>query len=179
MFPEIALHILDIAENSVRADAALIEISVNSQESLLTVVIKDNGCGMSPEMTAAVTDPFITSRTTRRVGLGIPFFKLAAEMTGGSFSIISKEGAGTAVTAVFHTDHIDCMPLGDLAGTILALITLYPNIDFAYTRTCGEKSLSLDTAQFREVLAPVPLNDPEVGIYIRDYLEDMEREIGN
>lgn len=175
MFPEISLHILDIAENSVRAGASLIQIGVDSRENLLTVVIRDDGCGMSPEMTAAVTDPFTTSRTTRRVGLGVPFFKMAVEMTGGSFSIISEEGAGTAVTAVFHTDHIDCMPLGDLPGTIWALITLYPDIDFVFTRTCGEKSRVLDTVQLREMLAPVPMSDPEVKLYLREYLEEMER----
>ena len=103
MMPEIALNILDIAENSVRAGASLIEItvSVQSQEDTLTVVITDNGCGMTQEEKEMVQDPFYTTRTTRKVGLGVPFFKQAAESTGGSFRIDSEKGKGTAVTAVF------------------------------------------------------------------------------
>lgn len=103
MMPEISLNILDVAENSVRAGASLIEIgvSVQTEEDTLTVVIKDDGCGMSAEQVEKVQDPFYTTRTTRRVGLGVPFFKQAAESTGGSFSIMSELGKGTVVTAVF------------------------------------------------------------------------------
>ena len=94
--PEIALNILDIAENSVRAGASLIEITVSVQpeEDKLTVVIKDDGCGMTPEETEKVLDPFYTTRTTRKVGLGVPFFRQAAESTGGSFRIVSEKEKG-------------------------------------------------------------------------------------
>ena len=114
MMPEIALNILDIAENSVRAEASLIEITVSAQlqEDTLTVVIADNGCGMTREEKESVLDPFYTTRTTRKVGLGVPFFKQAAESTGGSFRIDSEKGKGTAVTAVFGLSHIDRMPEG-------------------------------------------------------------------
>ena len=115
MMPEIALNVLDIAQNSVRAEASLIQISVDVDEAAdtLTITIEDNGCGMTTEQTARVTDPFFTTRTTRKIGLGVPFFKMAAESTGGSFSIQSEPGVGTKVTAVFGLSHIDRMPLGE------------------------------------------------------------------
>ena len=115
MMPEISLNILDVAENSTRAKASLVEITVDTDVAAdtLTVVIKDDGCGMTEEQVAQVIDPFYTSRTTRKVGLGVPFFKYAAESTGGSFFIRSQVGVGTVVTAVFVLSHIDRMPLGD------------------------------------------------------------------
>ncbi|MEA4824129.1 MAG: ATP-binding protein [Clostridiaceae bacterium] len=177
MLPEISLHILDIAQNSIRAGASLTEIDVREEGVLLTVVIRDNGCGMSPEMVARVTDPFTTSRTTRKVGLGVPFYKMAAEITGGTFSIGSTVGVGTTVTAVFHTDHIDCMPLGGLSDTIYALVTLNPGIDFLFTHTVNGKSMTMDTREFRAVLGDVGFDDPDVKQYIREYLDEMNREL--
>ena len=128
MMPEISLNILDVAENSTMAKASLVEITVDADTASdrLTIVIKDNGCGMTEEQAAQVTDPFFTSRTTRKVGLGVPFFKYAAESTGGSFSIESRPGKGTAVTAVFVLSHIDRMPLGDITSTIHTLIVYHP-----------------------------------------------------
>ena len=133
--PEIALNILDIAENSVRADASLIGITVSVQpeEDTLTVSIKDDGCGMTTEQAEKVQDPFFTTRTTRKVGLGVPFFKQAAESAGGSFQIGSEEGKGTEVTAVFRLSHIDRMPLGDISSVIHTLIVFNEQIDFRYT----------------------------------------------
>lgn len=112
MMPEISMNILDVAQNSVRAGARLIGITVAVDEKAdtLTVVIEDDGCGMSETQVRQVTDPFFTTRTTRKVGLGVPFFKLAAEASGGSFFITSEEGKGTKVTAVFGYRHIDRMP---------------------------------------------------------------------
>lgn len=126
--PEISLNILDVAENSTRAGASLVEITVDADtvSDRLTIVIKDNGCGMTREQVSQVTDPFFTSRTTRKVGLGVPFFKYAAESTGGSFSIESRLGEGTEVTAVFVLSHIDRMPLGDITSTIHTLMYTTP-----------------------------------------------------
>ena len=120
MMTEISLNILDVAQNSISAGAKLIEISVvaDIKSDTLTVVIKDNGCGMDEEKLKKVIDPFFTTRTTRKVGLGIPFYKLAAENTGGTFNITSQLGLGTTVTAVFGLSHIDRMPLGDINFTI-------------------------------------------------------------
>ena len=129
---ELSLNVLDIAQNSVRAGARLIEIMVDEQpeSDTMTITVADDGCGMTPEQAAHVTDPFFTTRTTRRVGLGVPFLKMAAEMTGGGLTIETAPGRGTTVCAVFGLTHIDRMPLGDIAATICSLIQCNPEIDF-------------------------------------------------
>lgn len=124
-----------------------------------------------------VSDPFYTSRTTRRVGLGIPFFKQEAECTGGSFSITSAPGEGTRVRAVFCTDHIDCMPLGDINGTIYLLVTMHEEIDFLYEYAVDDAHFSLDTAQMREVLGDVSFAEPEVAGFLREYLRENTAEV--
>ena len=179
MLPEISLNILDIAQNSISAEASLIQIKAesDSDKCLLKVTITDNGKGMTEEMLTAVTDPFFTTRTTRSVGLGIPFFKQEAECTGGSFSIDSACGRGTTVTALFHTDHIDCMPLGDMSATIHELVTMNPAIDFVYERRVDDRGFTLDTREMREILGEVPFDLPEVSEFIQSYLEENESEI--
>lgn len=177
--PEIALNILDIAENSVRADASLIGITVSVQpeEDTLTVSIKDDGCGMTPEEAGKVLDPFFTTRTTRKVGLGVPFFKQAAESAGGSFQIDSEIGKGTEVTAVFRLSHIDRMPLGDISSVIHTLIVFNEQIDFRYTYGYGEKKFVLDTREMREILGTeISFREPEVSAFIREYLETNKEE---
>ncbi|WP_101876218.1 ATP-binding protein [Lachnoclostridium edouardi] len=178
MMTEIALNILDVAENSTRAGASLVTIRVeaDTEKDALTVVIKDNGCGMTEEQVNHVTDPFFTTRTTRKVGLGVPFFKYAAESTGGSFTIQSEVGTGTVVTAVFVLSHIDRMPLGDITSTIHTLVVYHPDIDFCYTYQFDNKSFTLDTREFRQILGGVPLNTPEVSEYIMDYLTENKTE---
>ena len=179
MMPEISLNILDVAENSVRAEAKLIEIGVVAEEAAdrLTVTIKDDGCGMSEEQVAHVTDPFFTTRKTRRVGLGVPFFKLSAEQTGGSFTIDSRIGEGTCVTAVYGLSSIDRMPLGDLAGTIKQLILMHEDFDFLFTFTVNDQSFVLDTRELREILGDVSFQEPEVASYIGGYLEENIKEV--
>lgn len=142
----------------------------------LTVSIKDDGCGMTPEQVNNVTDPFFTSRTTRKVGLGVPFFKYAAESTGGSFTIESRPGEGTEVTAVFVLSHIDRMPLGDMNATIHTLIVYHPNTDFLYTYQYNDQAFTLDTRQFREILGDIPFDSPEISAYIMDYLTENQLE---
>ena len=179
MMPEISLNILDIAENSTRAQATLITISAeaDSKADTLTVVIGDNGCGMTPEQVEQVTDPFFTTRKTRRVGLGVPFFKLAAELSGGSFSISSEVGKGTVVTAVFGLSHMDRMPLGDMPSTILTLVTMHEDTDFVYTYRYDDDSFVLDTAQMREILGGISFKEPEVSAYILEYLKENTAEV--
>jgi len=178
MMPEISLNILDIAENSTRAGASLVEITVDADQTTdrLTITIADDGCGMTAEQVAKVTDPFFTSRTTRKVGLGVPFFKLAAESTGGSFSIESEPGVGTTVTAVFVLSHIDRMPLGDITSTIHQLIVYHPDTDFLYRYIYNETAFDLDTRQFREILGDVPFDNPEISSYIKEYLTENKLE---
>ena len=134
MMTELSLNVLDVAENSTRAGASLVQITIDADtlSDQLTITIADDGCGMTPEQTAQVTDPFFTSRTTRKVGLGVPFFKYAAEAAGGSFSIESQLGIGTTVKAVFVLSHIDRMPLGDITSTIHTLVVYHHQTDFLY-----------------------------------------------
>ncbi len=178
MMPEISLNILDVAENSTRADASLvrIEVAVDNAADRLTVVIADDGCGMTAEQVSQVTDPFFTSRTTRKVGLGVPFFKYAAESTGGSFTIESEVGVGTTVTAVFVLSHIDRMPMGDITSTIHTLVVYHPETDFLYQYRYDDREFSLDTRQFRQILGDVPFDAPEVSGYIQEYLTENKLE---
>ncbi len=178
MMTEISLNILDVAENSTKAKATLVEITVDADFAAdeLTVTIADNGCGMTPEQVERVTDPFFTSRTTRKVGLGVPFFKLAAESTGGSFSIESEAGVGTTVKAVFILSHIDRMPLGDISTTIHTLVVYHPETDFLYRYRYNGKEFTLDTREFKEILGDVPFAEPEVSAYILDYLKGNKLE---
>lgn len=178
MLPEISLNILDIAQNSIRAEANLIEIGVyiDRKADTLTVIINDDGCGMTKEQIAHVEDPFFTTRSTRKIGLGVPFFKMSAIITGGSFEITSEVKVGTKVKAVFVLSHIDRMPLGDINSTIHTLVTYNTNIDFVYTYEFDGESFVLDTRQMREILGGVPLDSPEVSEYIREYLEENKKE---
>lgn len=175
---EISLNVLDIANNSIRANANLIEIKIQIKRDLdtLKIIIADNGCGMTEEQIRQVEDPFFTTRTTRKVGLGVPFFKMAALSTGGSFQIKSNPGTGTTVTAEFGLSHIDRMPLGDMNSTMLTLITLNPQIDFLYTYDFDDKDFTLDTREFRKILGDIPLNSSEVAAYIKEYLAENQHE---
>lgn len=177
--PEISLHILDVAENSVRAGASLVKIEVlaDTARNTLSITIADNGCGMSGEQLAKVSDPFFTTRSTRKVGLGIPFFKQAAEGTGGSFSIRSKEGAGTVTEAVFVLDSIDRMPLGDMTATIHTLVTCHEEMDFYYRYARDGREFTLDTREMKEILGNVPLSSPEVSGFLKEYLDENRREV--
>lgn len=179
MMPEISLNILDVAENSVRAGAADIEIAVSVQtaEDMLKVVIKDNGCGMSLKQVQQVQDPFYTTRTTRKVGLGVPFFKLAAESTDGSFRIVSEEGKGTTVEAVFGLSHIDRMPLGDITATIHTLVVFHEDIHFTYTYTYDENRFVLDTDEIRAIVGKdVSFGEQEISNFIKEYLAANKAE---
>ncbi|MBQ3264644.1 MAG: sensor histidine kinase [Ruminococcus sp.] len=176
---ELSLNVMDVAQNSVRAEATVVRISVieSDQEDRLTIVIADNGCGMTQEQVQQVIDPFFTTRTTRKVGLGVPLFKLSAEQTGGSFDIQSEKGVGTTTTASYVKSHVDMTPLGDINSTVKILIQCNPDIDFVYTCTTDNGSFTLDTRELREVLGDVSLDTPDVLEWIADYLEENTRNI--
>lgn len=178
MMTEISLNILDVAENSTKAGATLVTITVDADFSAdqLTVSIEDNGCGMTPEQVERVTDPFFTSRTTRKVGLGVPFFKYAAESTGGTFSINSDVGVGTTVTATFTLSHIDRMPLGDINTTIHTLVVYHPETDFVYSYRYNDKSFTMDTREFKEILGDISFDTPEISAYILEFLNENKLE---
>lgn len=176
---ELALYLLDITKNSTAAGATLVEVSlVEDPKDTLTVTISDNGRGMSQALLAAVGDPFTTTRTTRKVGMGVPLFRMAAEQTGGSVELESAEGVGTTVRAVFHLDHLDCPPMGDLPGTAAMLIQGSPDADFRFVRTTPKGEYALDTREMREMLGPdVPLDSPEVFAWVSGYLAEQEDNI--
>lgn len=176
---ELSLNILDISENSTKAGATLVEISITEGDDTLKIEIRDNGHGMTPETLLSVTNPFYTTRTTRRVGMGIPLFKFAAEQTGGGIEIKSKhisdfpEEHGTAVSAVFYKTHIDFTPLGDVVSTVVTLIQGHPTVDFLFTHKTREKEISLDTREIRAVLENIPLDSFEVLAWIRENLAEQ------
>lgn len=176
---ELSLNILDIAENSVKARASLTQILLNETANTLTLTIADDGCGMDAETVRRVTDPFYTTRTTRSVGLGLPLLKLEAEMTDGTLDVVSRHEAefsdnhGTTVTAVFHTDHIDCPPLGDVIATMTTLIQGHPDTDFLFRHEReGREPVELDTRELRLVLEDVPLDSYEVLQWIEGFLKE-------
>ena len=177
---EISLNILDITENSVKAGATLTEIYVDEAGDKLTLTIKDDGCGMNEETVKSVTDPFYTTRKTRKVGLGIPLLKLACEQTGGSLSITSSVDEythGTTFTAVFFKNQIDFTPLGDVISSIVTLIQGHPDTDFLFRHSTEGGAVELDTREIRAVLEGVPLDTYEVILWVRDNLEEQYKEI--
>lgn len=171
---ELSLNILDIAQNSISAGASLItiEVSENTTDNTLLIGIYDNGKGMSEEQVKSVIDPFFTTRTTRKVGMGIPLFKMAAEQTGGSLEIKSELGVGTDVKAYFKTDSVDFTPLGDVASTIQMLITMNTDRDFVYKHTVNEKEFVCDTREIKEILGDVPLDTYEVSQWLKDFITE-------
>ena len=176
---ELSLNILDITENSVKAGATLTEIKVNEDNDSLVITISDNGCGMPPDVVESVTNPFYTTRTTRKVGMGIPLFKLAAEQTGGSLTISSKtkedhpEKHGTVLVARFNKNHIDFTPLGDLVSTVQTLIQGHPDVDFLFIHEKNGGRVELDTREVRAVLEDIPLNSYDVIKWIGDELTEQ------
>ncbi len=176
---ELSLNILDIVENSVKAGATLTEISVIEEGDTLTITITDDGSGMTKEVLDTVSNPFYTTRTTRKVGMGIPLLKLEAELTGGKVEIASKhiteypEEHGTTVRAVFFKNHIDCTPLGDVVSTITTLIYGHPDTDFKFLHKNESLEVTLDTRELRQVLEGVPLNTYEVIKWIEEYINEQ------
>ncbi len=170
---ELALHLLDIAENSVAAEAGTVWITVEEDHAAdrLRITVEDNGRGMDAEMVARVTDPFVTSRTTRKVGLGIPLLKAAAEACNGFLTLTSTPGKGTQVVVEFQHSHIDRMPLGNLAATILTLVVGSPQVHWVFRYRVDGQEYEFDDAPVKAALGDVPLSEPAVLGYLRDALE--------
>ena len=176
MMRELSDNILDIAQNSIAARATLIKItvSVSHAANRISLCFEDNGCGMSPEMVQTVAEPFTTSRKTRKVGLGLPFLKQTALMTGGTFDLSSSLGVGTTVCASFGLDHIDRPPLGDVDSAFYTLILLNPAVDFLFVYLYDEKRFEFDTRIVRQTIEPLRLDEPEISDWIR---ENLNQEI--
>ncbi len=178
---DLSLHILDLMQNSIRAQAKAVSLSVLlNEKGMLTVVIEDDGCGMSEDLLARVTSPFATTRTTRKVGLGIPMMAENCRLAGGDLSIESTLGKGTKLTATLDTHSIDCLPLGDLPGTVVTLVTMNPEKpEFILHCRSPKGEMEFDTAQIREALQGVPLNEPEIAAWMQESLrEEIEPIFG-
>jgi anti-sigma regulatory factor (Ser/Thr protein kinase) len=176
---EIALHLLDIAENSVAADARTVEITVaeDTRSDRLQIAVQDDGRGMDAAQVARVVDPFVTSRTTRKVGLGIPLFKAAAEACNGSLRITSTLGKGTRLEATFQRSHIDRMPLGDLAGTVFTLVVGWPKVHWVLHYWVDSERFTFDDEPIKKELQDMPLTEPAVLTFLREYLQEGIRSV--
>lgn len=171
---ELSLHILDALENSVEAGATRIELFIEEDlgDDILRIVIRDNGKGMSEDFVRQVLNPFVTTRKTRHVGLGLPLFAAAAQRCNGDLRIESQVGVGTTVSVTFQHSHIDRAPLGDIPGTLLAVLLSERPVDIVYKHKVNGRTFELDTAEVRQELGSVPLSHPAV----REWLEATLRE---
>ncbi|MPQ47357.1 ATP-binding protein [Marinifilum sp. N1E240] len=171
---DLSMHIMDIIQNSVRAEASLVELEIKEslKDDLFSISIKDDGFGMSEELLAKVTDPFFTTRTTRKVGLGLSLLKQNAEQTGGKMELSSVEGEGTCLKAVFSHSHLDRPSLGDIAGTMVLLVGANPEMDFLYQHITDEGEYVFDTKEVKEVLEGVSVSDPEIMKYLKEMINE-------
>jgi len=171
---DLSLHILDIAQNSVRAEADHITISITAEgrPCILKIVITDNGKGMEPDFLEKVTDPFTTSRETRKVGLGIPLLKQSAEMAGGVFSIKSVVNEGTEVSATFPVDHVDRIPVGNVAETLMMLVASHPEIDREFIFASEQDRFEFSLTEVKEALGDVSVTNRYVQEWIQNTLSE-------
>ena len=177
---EISLNILDIVQNSIRANAALIEVIIEEtpSEDVFAFTVKDNGCGMDEEMVKRVCDPFVTTRTTRKVGLGISLLKSLAQQAGGDIMLESEVGTGTIIRADFSYSHIDRQPLGDISAVMVSLISMNPTLDFVYTHSFEKEQFQLDTRELRKILGDeVSFSEISVATWIGEYINEGLTEI--
>jgi len=176
---ELSLHILDIVQNSISAGAEIIEIIINEdiEKDIFIIKIIDNGSGIAEDKLAQITDPFITSRTTREVGLGLSFFKEAARRCEGDLEINSVLGQGTEVKVYFQYSHIDRAPLGDMKGTLISLVSVNPDIDFIYHHRYQDKVFEFNTVEVKKELDGIDINKPKIlkwiDVYIEEGIEDL------
>jgi hypothetical protein len=177
---DFSLHILDLVENSINAQSKRIEVKIDEDEKndLLTIEINDDGMGMSEEMVAKALDPFVTTRTTRKVGLGLSLFSQAAKECDGNATIRSELGKGTQLKGTFQLSHIDLKPWGSMVETILTLVIGNPEIDFFYRHSKGDFEYTLDSAEIKRELEGVPLSNPDVVSLLRKDLKENLNQIG-
>jgi len=170
---ELSLNILDMIENSLAAKAGRIRITVTEdrKRDILEITVEDDGCGMTDDFAARATDPFTTTRGTRKVGLGLPLLKEEAESTGGHLEIKSSPGKGTVITAKFVDSHIDRPPMGDLPATVSTVIAMHPKIHFIFGYAAGGESFSTDSWELKRLFSPVPLSNPSVARGIEEYIK--------
>lgn len=174
---DLAMHMMDIVQNSLRAGAGIIDIDLieNSGNHTLLFRVKDDGTGMNRETVDKIADPFFTTRTTRKVGLGIPFLKMTCEQTGGGLSVFSEEGKGSIIEAIYKTDHLDCLPLGDMAGYLALLLRANPKVRFRFSCKVDEEEFVLDSDALKE--QGIELGYPHMLGAVKEYIRENLREI--
>lgn len=171
---ELSLNILDISQNSVKAGASRVDITVTEsvKRDIVSIEVEDNGCGMSEDMLKTVIDPFVTTRTTRKVGLGIPLVRQLAIDTEGTFDIKSKIGEGTVLYADFKLTHLDRPPLGDISSTLVTIISSAPSIRYVYKHITDNGEFALDTDEVKTMLEGIPIDSPEILMWLGEYLTE-------
>lgn len=169
---EISLHILDIVQNSISASATEIEISINEDRNndIYGIEISDNGKGIPKDKLEFVTEPFETSRTTRKIGMGLPLFEQSAKQTGGGLKIESEVGIGTKVVVTYIHSHIDRPPMGDISGVICLLMLANPDLDFVYKHTTNENQYVFDSRSIKKILDGIPISEPSVQKFIKEMI---------
>jgi len=175
----LALNILDIVQNSIRAKASMISVEIDESESkeLYLITLTDNGTGIPEDILKNVTDPFVTTRTKRKLGLGLPLLKYHAEITGGNLEIASEKGKGTRVCASFINSHFDRQPLGDVSGVLAIMIASNPGIHFSYRHSTDNGEYRFDTAETKTFLEVETLNDTalleDIKVMINENLKNI------
>lgn len=174
------MHILDIFQNSIKANATCISLDIEEDtvNNLVTLVISDNGKGIGVTMLDKVTDPFFTTRSTRKVGLGLSLLKQNSERTGGQFQISSTIGVGTTVRAGFISNHPDMLPAGDIAGAVLLSATGNPDREFIYRHRKSDREYLFSTVEIKSVLDEVRIDTPEVYSILHGMIVANLSEIG-
>ena len=176
---DLSLHLLDIIQNSIAADASKIitTIYANQSDDELGIIVEDNGHGMDKELLDKVTDPFVTTRKTRNIGIGIPLLKSSSEMAGGRLDIDSTRGKGTVLKSTFKIGHIDRLPLGDVSDTFVSLIAARPDIEYELKLYNGNESYLFNSFEIKEKLGDVPITEYEVLAWIREFINEGVKTI--
>ena len=171
---ELSLHILDLVQNAIEAGSSKIQLEIEEDTVLDTLCIKvaDNGRGMSVDEVSKVTNPFTTTRTTRKVGLGLSLIDMSTQHCGGSLTIDSAVGKGTTVTACYRYSHIDRPPLGPMQPTLVTILVANPDIDFSYRHRFNQQSFEFHSQDIKEILGDIPLTQPEVLIWLNQFLSN-------
>jgi len=174
---DLSMHIMDIVQNSVRGKAHLVQVAIVEKGEDLIIHVEDDGTGMDAETLAKVSDPFYTSRTTRKVGLGIPLIKQNAEQTDGKLDLTSELGKGTILRAIFGRYHIDRPPMGDIPGTVAQLISGNSELDFVFSYEKDGETYHLDSREVKEILGDVDIRLPKVANFLKQMIDENLKEI--
>ena len=176
---DLSLHLLDIMQNSIaaKADRIKVDLQTSGDDGTLCITIEDNGVGMDEELLKKVTSPFVTTRKTRKVGMGIPLLKAAAQLTTGDLEIVSEVGKGTTLKVTFGINHIDRPPLGSVADTMVSMVMANPEVDFELLLDNGNESFEFNTRDIKDKLGDVPISQFDVLDWMREYIDGGLKEI--